>query len=200
MNINQPSNQKFERINQPQYYRGNIDWITHDDFEDMEMSAIQDSAISAAIGFFGRNYNNIKGPQIQKSSNDGHVGQINYSKQVCQKLTAGYHLLQIKCIATGLLMVRFKQELAKSRNFFSSGFCFPSYFFIKRESSSVGRFLSPEVCHFCVKLIVFIQFTLPWIVLLSSTFPFELMLNRSSFPKDCHFRQIAMTEFGCVSV
>ena len=129
MNIKQP--EIWE--NQPTtVYRGNIDWITHDDFEDMEMSAIQDSAISVAIGFLAGT-TTISKAHKYKNLPMTAMSVKSITPNRFAKNTAGYHFLQLKCIAAGLLLVSFKQELAKSRNFFLVRFLFSVVLFLSKE-------------------------------------------------------------------
>ena len=58
--------------------------MTHEDSEDVEilLEAHMEKANSIR-GYYGSNYNRPNSPQFREFSNDVHIAQTSYSKQVC---------------------------------------------------------------------------------------------------------------------
>ena len=88
LNDNQTTNQDYTRNNQQQYYRGNNRFNNPREFRGYGNFNRGRGRFNNSRGYCGMNYNRYNNPQIQESSNNGHIAQTGYSKQICY--TCGY--------------------------------------------------------------------------------------------------------------
>ena len=83
------TNQNYARNNQQQYYRGNNRFNNPRENRGRENFNIRGRGrFKNNRGYYGMNYNRFNNPQIQEKSNNGHIAQTTYSKQICY--TCGY--------------------------------------------------------------------------------------------------------------
>ena len=88
LNDNQTTNQNYTRNNQQQYYRGNNRFKNPREFRGRGHFNRGRGRFNNSRGYYGIHYNRYNNPQIQESSNNGHIAQTGYSKQICY--TCGY--------------------------------------------------------------------------------------------------------------
>ena len=83
LNDIQTTNQNYTRNNQQQYYRGNNSINNPREFRGRGNFNRGRGRFNNNRGYCRINYNQFNNPGIQESSNNGHIAQTGYSKQIC---------------------------------------------------------------------------------------------------------------------
>ena len=84
LNDSRTANQNYARKNQQQHYRGNNRFNNPREYRGRgNFNTRGRGRFNNNRGYYGINYNRFNNPQIQETSNNGHIAQTTYSKQIC---------------------------------------------------------------------------------------------------------------------